>query len=337
MPEVVFVSDDGMASSSPLAGPSSILFTGDAVDRGPTDHGSVLDLRFEPVAAHASRSFHLFYGAAPDEPEALKALTAMGAKAWSLGHPTTDAEGMPTSAAVARPDIGKPATFLFGFTPNDPTIGSYVLGVGPDDSVALVGEQICLQVSLNTYNLNANNIRYTVTGANPRSGIPQQMPSYGPIVICYQGVNPGVDTVTATYAGVSDTATVTWHGPAASPLVAGPVFRLNRSGDRKGVIVATPSAVLTDAVTGAALPGRDVIFKASGVQFCSAQTNDAGRASCPSLLQRGSALPTVLGQRGYDADFPGDGLYVGSSDTGSLTARARPAPKAIAGRQLPHH
>lgn len=103
---VRFTSDDGFASANPLAGPSSILFTGEAVDSGPFDHGALFDFGFGSLAAGASQKFNIFYGAAPDEATALAALGAVGAEVYSLGQPS-----VPDGATT-----GAPNTFMFAFS-----------------------------------------------------------------------------------------------------------------------------------------------------------------------------------------------------------------------------
>ena len=117
---VIFSSDDGFATPDPFAGPSSILFTGEATDSGPDDHGALFDFDFGTLADGASFSFTIFYGAASNQANALSALAAVGAEVYSLGKP----DPADPNAGVD----GTPNTFIFGFagvggTPvgNDPT------------------------------------------------------------------------------------------------------------------------------------------------------------------------------------------------------------------------
>ena len=100
---ITFTSDDGFASSNPLTGPSSILFTGNAVDSGPADHGALFDFAFGPLTAGGSLSFVIFYGGAADQASAEAALAAVGAEAYSFGQTSTD------------PATGTPNTFVFAF------------------------------------------------------------------------------------------------------------------------------------------------------------------------------------------------------------------------------
>jgi len=106
--KVVFTSDDGFADGNPLAGPSEILFSGNATDSGPADHGALFDFDFGTLNAGASLSFVIFYGAAADQQEAESALAAVNAEAYSLGKP--DPAGVP----AGTPD-GGPNTFIFAF------------------------------------------------------------------------------------------------------------------------------------------------------------------------------------------------------------------------------
>lgn len=118
---VLHASDDGFANPNPLAAYSEELFTGDAADRGPGDHGAHFDFGFGPLAPGDSHRFRLFYGAAPDEAQALAELAAASAEAWSLGQSNwdgstdpTDPEGAPEGAYGL--ETGQPVTFIFGYT-----------------------------------------------------------------------------------------------------------------------------------------------------------------------------------------------------------------------------
>jgi len=79
--------------------------TGDFDTAGPTDQGALFDFGFGTLAANASKSFYLYYGAAQSRSAALSALSAVGAQVYSLAQPST-ADG---------PTQGTPNTFMFGF------------------------------------------------------------------------------------------------------------------------------------------------------------------------------------------------------------------------------
>jgi hypothetical protein len=100
-----FSSDDGFASADPFAGPTQINFAGDAVDNGPSDHGALFDFSFPSLAAGASRTFHIYYGAADNEMRALQAVAAVSGEVYSLAEPGT---------TLGR-NLGKPNTFMFAF------------------------------------------------------------------------------------------------------------------------------------------------------------------------------------------------------------------------------
>ncbi len=116
---VLFTSDDGFAKGNPFAGPSWIDFTGEAVDSGPDDHGCLFDLGFGPLAAGATKVFHIYYGAAGNYTDAMAALNAVGAsQVYSLGKPNPGGGGGGGLAAGAAPapSDGVPNTFIIGFT-----------------------------------------------------------------------------------------------------------------------------------------------------------------------------------------------------------------------------
>lgn len=104
---VIFSSDDGFADGNPFAGQTFLLFTGEAEDSGPADHGALFDFDFGTLAPGASFSFKIFYGAAGNQDEALAALAAVGAEVYSLGKPNPAVEGVG--------EDGSPNTFIFGF------------------------------------------------------------------------------------------------------------------------------------------------------------------------------------------------------------------------------
>jgi len=103
---VLFSSDNGFASANPLAGPSQILFSGDATDSGPADHGALFDFGFGSLPAGESKTFNIYYGAAESEDAAEAALGSVGGEVYSLGEPSTP-DG---------PSLGTPNTFIFAFS-----------------------------------------------------------------------------------------------------------------------------------------------------------------------------------------------------------------------------
>ena len=134
---ILYTSDDGFASANPLAGPSSILFEGEAVDSGPADHGALFDFGFDELAPGASLSFTTYYGAAGTEDGALAALQAVEAEAYSLGQPSTP-DG---------PTLGTPNTFVFGFTGIGGGSALEPVAVAGDDVTVAEGTAVALDGS----------------------------------------------------------------------------------------------------------------------------------------------------------------------------------------------
>lgn len=118
---LLFSSDNGFETANPLGGRSQILFQGNAVDSGPTDHGALFDFGFDGVPPGGTITFKIYYGATATEQAALMALRQVRAEVYSLGQPST--EGGAT--------LGTPNTFIFAFA-----------GVGGDPAV---GNQVCIQ------------------------------------------------------------------------------------------------------------------------------------------------------------------------------------------------
>jgi hypothetical protein len=107
-PQVVYSSDDGLASADPAAGRTKIREDGEFTDAGPYDQGALFDLTvpvaFDPVEGNIGR-VTLYYGAAADQPSALSAFSGLGIRTWSIAKPVTSG------------DPGTPNTYMFGFKP----------------------------------------------------------------------------------------------------------------------------------------------------------------------------------------------------------------------------
>jgi hypothetical protein len=112
-PTVVFLSDDGFAMPNPFAAPYFIYASGYFTDSGIHDSGAQFDFDLGPLDPGQTRTFYLYYGAAPSEDEALSALHFVQAQVYSLGEPSTP-DG---------PSLGTPNTFMFGYRdPQSPGI-----------------------------------------------------------------------------------------------------------------------------------------------------------------------------------------------------------------------
>lgn len=103
-PYVTYSNDNGFTSSNPLTASSPILFTGEAVDSGPSDHGALFDFGLGTLSPGASINFFIYYGAAANHTEAMSALNTLGIGVFSLGKPSNTTDGSPN-------------TFIFGFKP----------------------------------------------------------------------------------------------------------------------------------------------------------------------------------------------------------------------------
>jgi type IV pilus assembly protein PilY1 len=98
---------NGFQTADPLTscGDFTELENTNFVDSGPADHGACFTFDFGDLANGASRTFQIYYGAAPDEAAAFAALTAVGAEGiYSFGQ-----------NSATDPRVGDPATFIFGF------------------------------------------------------------------------------------------------------------------------------------------------------------------------------------------------------------------------------
>jgi len=96
---VRFASNNGFASADPLWDAGMIGVGGveprntDFEDLGVEDHGSVFDFAFGDLAAGESRSFNIFYGAAPNEAAANAAIGLLNPNVWSFGQSTLNLGG----------------------------------------------------------------------------------------------------------------------------------------------------------------------------------------------------------------------------------------------------
>ena len=105
MDEYDFSSDDGRASPDPLSGASSISEAGFFTAIGPGDRGVLIDLDLGELAPDSEAIFSLYFGAAPNEEDALDAVELVNAGVYSLGQPS-DEDG--------ELDVGA-VTFIFAY------------------------------------------------------------------------------------------------------------------------------------------------------------------------------------------------------------------------------
>jgi hypothetical protein len=100
--------NDGFETSNPLASCTGIFpvlgSNTNFTDQGPADHGASFTFGFGDLLDGASKTFSIFYGAAPTEAAAFAALAAVGAEGiYSFGQ------------SNGNGSTGTPATFIFGF------------------------------------------------------------------------------------------------------------------------------------------------------------------------------------------------------------------------------
>jgi hypothetical protein len=105
--DISYSDDNGFAPYDPLTPSTPILFSGQADDSGPADHGALFDLSLGTLAPSGSVKFNFYYGAAPNKYTALADLVRLKAEAYSLGYPNDQGQ---------QTNIGSPNTFLFGLT-----------------------------------------------------------------------------------------------------------------------------------------------------------------------------------------------------------------------------
>jgi type IV pilus assembly protein PilY1 len=129
---------DDYTSSNPLDGPSlsgcpdfSLATDSDFYHSGPCDHGATFDFGFAALAAGASRTFEIFYGAATNEATALADLGSVHADdVYSLGQSNCTAPG----SFGDDPCVAQEETFVMGFK----DVGGQTLGTPEPASVVLV-------------------------------------------------------------------------------------------------------------------------------------------------------------------------------------------------------
>jgi len=104
-------SNDGFEPANPfhVTTPIGCPLNASFVDCGPFDHGARFDFGFPALDVGASRSFTIFYGAAPSEAAADAARLAVGAGVYAYGqcNPAGDSRCSITA--------GTPITYIFGF------------------------------------------------------------------------------------------------------------------------------------------------------------------------------------------------------------------------------
>jgi hypothetical protein len=128
-----YASDNGFASSDPLRSADFLDFSTinvDFVKNGAADHGSVFDFAFGELAAGESRSFNIYYGAADNLANAMKALSTIHADVYSLGQSTAPGGGANDDAPTFIFAFGGVGTIEAGTTPDNPLLPIVDVGTG---------------------------------------------------------------------------------------------------------------------------------------------------------------------------------------------------------------
>ena len=321
---ITFTSNNGFASANPLAGPSSIGFTGNFTDAGPADHGALFDFQFDDLPPGTAREFTTYYGAAGSEADALAALATVEAEAYSFGQPTTDADGNPTSSADARPDLGRPNTFIFAFggVGGTPLFVPSSLTLSPKTGTLRINKEYCLNgMVLDQFGkpFTGAPIHFVRTGANPGDDL-EVSDASGSVKLCWTGTHAGQDQILASVRDLRDTATVEWTDRRVTDVAAGPVIALSLKRS-EGRVPLSPQARLTERVSGAPVAGKTLVFEAANQRLCEAKTNAMGLASCTGYLRSPGSLLPVLRETGYVARFAGDDDFFGAEGQAKLLGR----------------
>lgn len=190
---LIFSSDNGFASSNPAIPAGTLLFSGEAIDSGPADHGAVFDFDFGNLDPGEAVTFNTYYGAAGTEANAIAALTAVSAELFSLGQPNV----------AGGPDLGTPNTFIFAFTGvGGPPILGLAIDLDPDFAVNELGVQPDHTVTATVHEdgspLEGAVVDFTVSGpSGPLGPVAVLTDANGQASYTYPGVALGLDTITA--------------------------------------------------------------------------------------------------------------------------------------------
>ena len=323
-PELLFDSDNGFAPSNPLAGPS-YLFSEDACGDGyagpcefddlgdgdaPGDHGALFDFGFGTLNVGQSRSFNVYYGAAPSESTALSALTAGGAQVYSLGESSCSGGTIATCSGDegdAGRDLGQPATFIFGFVTTAADIG--ITQTDAPDPVQ-AGQNLTYSMTVH------NNGPGTATGVHVSDTLPAGVdlvsatPDQGS---CTEGATVGCDLGSISPAGDAHVTVVVRPTAAAVGTISNTATASTASGDSNP---GNDSATSTTTVNPATAPPADIGMSLSD----SPDPVQVGQNLTYSIAVHNSGPNTATGVHVNDALPPGDVVPVSANaDQGSCS------------------
>ncbi|MHB1244289.1 MAG: post-COAP-1 domain-containing protein [Gaiellaceae bacterium] len=183
-------------------------------------------------------------------------------------------------------------------TPNDPA----TLTLDPPTAVNTAGDTHCVTATVRDQFGNPVPgvlVTFTVSGANTAGGAGVTNAA-GQAQFCYVGTNAGTDTITASAAGLTATASKTWEPGDPATLELEPATATNVVDDEHCVTASVEDAL------GNATPGITVRFSVAGLVTTSgsATTDAAGEAE---FCYTGPALPGADTITAY-ADTDGDSV-----------------------------
>ena len=320
-PNLLYSSDGGRDPADPLGrssagiapqcGGSGGVCTGFFTDASAGDRGAHLDFGLGGLAAGASVTFTLFYGAAATEPEALAALQAAGADVWSLGQ-SSEGDG---------PTLGTPATFVLAMSRGDgaptgpaPSLAMHAPALVP---TAPDGSPAPFDVSADLRNFGSS----AATGLSVDLELPAGLTlTSGDDPAALGDLAPGADATASWTVQPPDNCqdvtlsvgtTASWDG-AAAPLHAA-----------RSILVRGSCSRVYGYLTGAdrtgvrGLPGASVDLCQADLTGCTSTTTDAfGRYEFVDL-----GLPVGETSHEYKVVAHGSGAFTSPPDqTASITA-----------------
>jgi hypothetical protein len=309
---LLYTSANGFEYPNPLdprEGDPAYYVEGNQVDEGPRDHGALFDFGFGMLAAGESKSFRIFYGAAANEPQALAALSAVGAEAYSLGQPSEYGPELDEFEQPIPHPTDTPHTFIFAFTGvgGDPIVPPAIT-LSPADGINELGAAHELTATIlddEDMPVPDQTVTFTVV-SGPNTGLlgVAVTDANGAAKLSYTSVVTGTDLIQASFEDpdsgtlTSNTVSKEWIGipRVATSLDLTPESATNDVGTVHCVTAvvldqfsAPMSANVAFAISGAHLDGANVETDANGAAtYCYTGTSpglDAITASVGTLTE----------------------------------------------------
>jgi hypothetical protein len=218
---IIYASDNGFETANPHGTQSLLNFGGPppvvVYDNGPADHGALWDFDFDDLAPGESVTFNTYYGAAGTEIDALGALAAVSAEAFSLGQCYSAFD------ASCSEITGTPNTFIFAFSGigGAPILPACTLDPAVDTNPPGTDHTVTATVTDSGNVVPGVTVDFNVTaGPNTGDNGSDVTDGAGEADFTYTGDGGlGTDTITASGAigGIpfTCTATKTWEDPTA--------------------------------------------------------------------------------------------------------------------------